>query len=65
MTIAETKQFKERCDSFDRNSYTEHLTRWLQARRDHPGVDVGPEPRCFNLDLRQSVIREFERSEIV
>lgn len=42
--------------------YVEHLTRYLQAKRDFPGLEIGPEPGSKDHFLRESVIREFNRT---
>ncbi len=44
------------------NEQREHLLRWLQAHRDYPGLDVGPEPTCIFRDIREQTIREFNRT---
>ncbi len=44
------------------NEYREHLLRWLQARKDFPDLDVGPEPPCLFSDVREEVLREFNRT---
>lgn len=44
------------------NEDREHLLRWLQARKDFPGLDVGPEPPCLFSDVREEVLREFNRT---
>lgn len=56
-------------------AYAEHLTRWLQAKRDFPGLDVGEEPKPelsgliagfvrmgFMDHPRKAIIRDFERT---
>ncbi len=40
--------------------YTEHLTRYLQAKRDYPWL-AEPMPETTNHALRDKVVREFER----
>ncbi len=42
--------------------YSDRLTRYLQAKRDFPGLDVGPEPVVVNDHLRAEIIREFNRT---
>lgn len=56
--------------------FTEHTYRWLQARRDFPGLNIEPMPTflireedryCYfdfyiSMKVRSECIREFERS---
>lgn len=41
--------------------YREHLLRYLQAARDFPKMDVGPEPECPDQNVRAEVMRDFKR----
>jgi hypothetical protein len=49
------------------DNYADLLIRWLQARRNYPNMDVGPEPPMPGSPaicgpVRERVIREFNRT---
>lgn len=62
----------------EESTYSEMLLRWLAAKRDFPGLEIGPEPECptfqtgkgFKIDVirystywnRKFWTREFNRT---